>query len=419
MESTCFAADEADTVEYSHTDFVPERLQLVVDKLWQLQGQGQAPTIDSYADFCRLVPVMQGHDYNDIAHKAYAKREEVPVQIGGSSGTTGKGKLVLSRTQAPGSGPSEDDIQLITELRTIGALGPGDVVANLFMVGLFSLLHQGFNRLLEACNCSIVPLGTLDPDQVGSQLDFLRRYRVNVLAGTPGTLIQVADAVRKSGVKLEIERILFTGERMGAVKASVLREVFKGTRIIGCYGYSECGFVGIEHPDGRYRVRDDAYFLERDPDGRLLVSCLDVNLPTPVVRYDTGDQVEFVEHCGQVFLDGIERADSSFNFIGNLIDIKTLRQLAGHVLCREDLIFEVELNTRADGTDDLLVRVLADDVDTNDCERIRDQLLSHAEIREAIDKQAGTVHVECRPPAEANLSGRNKHRQIIDNRGDL
>lgn len=399
----------------SHTQFEPERLQAVVDKVWQLRYPEQtAPKVKSYQDFTGLIPVMRGDDYGAVARAAFARHAEKPVMIGGTSGTTGESKLVLGRTNTPGSRPTEDDIQLITELRMLGALNPGDVVVNLFMVGLFSILHHGFNRLLEACYCSIIPIGMLNQEQEEKQLKFMAACGVNVLVGTPGTLIQVAHAVRKQGISLNIKRILFTGERMGEAKATVLRSVFPGVRIIGCYGLSECGFVAIEQANGRYRVRENAYFLEQDQSGRLLVTCLDAELPAPILRYDTGDEITFVQTGSATYLHNIDRADTSFNFVGNLVDVKKLRQAIADLLGRSDVILEVELNTDSDGRDDLLVRVLVDTPVDGDL--VLDYLCRQEELKEALEKGAGNIRVEQCPPEQAKLSGRNKHRHLIDNR---
>ena len=410
---------DADSWQHNRLDLT--KLQVVVNQLWAMRHPGQpAPQLQNYADFQALVPSMQSADYALLARQSLANHHEVPLCIGGTSGTTGQSKLVLTRTNTPGSRPSELDIQLITELRIAGSLNPGDVVANLFMVGLFSILHHGFNRILEACYCSVIPLASLDPAKQQAQLAFMQQCGVNVLVGTPGTLIQVAHAVRESGISLPISRILFTGERMGAAKAAVLRQIFPGVRIIGCYGLSECGFVALEQPDGRYLVRDNAFFVERAPNGRLLITSLDPSLPTPVVRYDSGDQLELCHVGAMTFLHGIDRADNAFNFIGNLIELKTVRQLVAVGLQQTDALVEVQLSTDVAGRDELLVRVLTDNFShyARETQSVNDavlqQLLGHAEIKEALDKQAGTVRVELHPAAAATLSGRNKHQSIID-----
>jgi len=406
------------TVDIQHTPFDADKIQAIVDKLWALKSNNTeaAPKISSYDEFAALVPTMNGSQYTELAQQAFKQHTEVPVLIGGSSGTTGPSKLILERTNTPGSRPSEDDIQLITELRMAGALNPGDVVVNLFMVGMYSLLHQGFNRILEACYCSVIPLGSLNTDHLHNQLTFMANAEVNVLVGTPGTLIQMANAVKDSGITLNIKRILFTGERMGEAKANVLKAIFPGVRIIGCYGLSECGFVAVEQFNGKYQVRDYAYFLEKSAQGRLLVTSLNPNLPTPVVRYDTGDQFNFISLANKIFLDNLDRADNSFNFIGNLIKCSTITTLASEFLAQKDVLIEVALDTDEQGRDNLLITLLVDGLSLAQCQTFEAQLCQLEDFREALDKRAGTVSVVCAPPQAATLSERNKHRTIVDRR---
>ncbi|MBR8845626.1 AMP-binding protein [Pseudoalteromonas sp. JC3] len=409
--------DVTKAVELQHTAFDRKRIQAIVKKYWAMNlPDEKVPRISDYESFVANVPEMGKEKYIELSEKAFENHKDAPLIIGGSSGTSGQSKLVVEKTSTPGSRPSEEDIQLITELRMAGVMGPGDVAANLFMVGMYSILHHGFNRIIEACYASILPLGILSPDQTESQLKFMKQYKVNVLTGTPGTLIQVAHAVKETGVQLSIERILYTGERLGEAKAKVLREVFPGVRIIGFYGLSECGFMAIEEGDERYKVRQHAYFLEINQAGRLLVTCLNEETPVPFLRFDTGDAVSLTARGEQVIMAGIDRSDTSFNFVGNLVDVKTLRSIAASTICEPDIIIEVLLDTNNAGQDLLTIRVLHDQLDAQQCQKIEYALLGYEEIKEAIDKRTGVVNVRFDKPETASLTGRNKHRQILDAR---
>lgn len=402
----------------THTAFDKRRIQAIVNKYWDMRfPEEKAPRITDYTSFKASVPEMDRADYIELSEKAFTEHKDVPLIIGGSSGTTtGQSKLVLERTNTPGSRPSEDDIQLITELRMAGVLGPGDIAANLFMVGLYSILHHGFNRIIEACYASVLPLGMLSPEHTQSQLKFMKQYKVNVLTGTPGTLIQVAHAVKSSGISLNIERILYTGERLGEAKAKVLREVFPGVRIIGFYGLSECGFMAIEEANENYKIRQNAYFLELNEAGRLLVTCLNEETPVPFLRFDTGDGVALKARGDQVFMTGIDRSDTSFNFVGNLVDVGVLRAIAAEVIHETDIILEVLLDTNDRGQDLLTIRVLHDGLSSEQQRSIESALLSYEEVKEALDKNTGLVTVTFDSPNSASLTGRNKHRQILDKR---
>ncbi|ALO43815.1 AMP-binding protein [Pseudoalteromonas phenolica] len=409
--------NERDTLSLRHSAFDRKRIQAIVNKFWALSFPSEkAPKISDYESFVNLVPEMGKEQYIALSEKVFANHKDVPLIIGGSSGTSGQSKLVIEKTNTPGSKPSEDDVQLITELRMAGVLGPGDIAANLFMVGMYSILHHGFNRIIEACYASVLPLGMLNPEQTDTQLAFMKKHKVNVLTGTPGTLIQVAHAVQASGVDLKIERILYTGERLGEAKAKVLRAVFPGVRIIGFYGLSECGFMAIEEQGEKYKVRQNAYFLEINDAGRLLVTCLNDELPMPFLRFDTGDAVSLTARGDQVIMAGIDRSDTSFNFVGNLVDVRELRQIAAAAIGESDIIIEALLDTNQQGQDLLTIRVLSHMLSKEDEVVIADALLSYEEVKEALDKNTGIVTVEFDTPQSATLTGRNKHRQILDKR---
>jgi len=409
--------NERDTLSLRHSAFDEKRIQVIVNKFWALSFPNeQAPKISDYDSFLKTIPEMDKARYIELSEKVFENHKDIPLIIGGSSGTSGQSKLVLEKTNTPGSKPSEDDIQLITELRMAGVLGPGDIAANLFMVGMYSILHHGFNRVIEACYASVLPLGMLNPEHTEMQLSFMKKHKVNVLTGTPGTLIQVAHAVQASGVELKIERILYTGERLGGAKAKILRQVFPGVRIIGFYGLSECGFMAIEESNEKYKVRQNAFFLEINEAGRLLVTCLNEETPVPFLRFDTGDGVSLDSRGDQVIMAGIDRSDSSFNFVGNLVDVRELRQLAAAAIGESDIIIEALLNTNSQGQDLLTIRVLCNELSQDDKAKISQTLLAYEEIKEALDKHTGLVIVQFDLPQSASLTGRNKHRQILDKR---
>lgn len=401
-----------------HTRFSASKLQKIVDRRWALDPRppGLLPQVTSYEDFVALVPPTTSADYSRLAIAALGEHASTPYYVGGSSGTTSKGKLVLSRVPIPGSTPSDEDKALVGEMLRRGVFRAGDVVVNGFMVGLFSLLHLSVNRLLGACKVTVVPLGTPDEANIEAQLQFLVGVRANVLIGTPGTLVQLAHAVQRSGVRPAIERIAFTGERLGSVKAAVLKCAFPGVKIIGLYGISECGFVGIgDESIGEYELFEDSFFLEVDEASQLLITGLDVTQPVPILRYAPGDRIALRATETSTILTRIERTNMDFNFMGNLIELRRLGSIVTAALGFQDPVFEVELQTSVDGRDEMTLRVLGLGTDHVALTRLQTQLCSLPEIREAFEKNAGTVRVVAGGEvAHATLSGRLKHRQIID-----
>ena len=337
------------------------------------------------------------------------------LYVGGSSGTTSKSKLVLAYTPRLGVGPSDEQRELIVSLRQAGIFQPGDVVANGFLVGLFSILHHGMNRVLDACGTTIVPLGSLDESCVESQLEFLAQVGTNVLVGTPGTLVQIAHAVRRTGISLDIRRIAFTGERLGATKLALLRSVFPGVRVISLYGISEAGFVAIgDEQAGTHKVRENAYFLETDEEGRLMLTCLDPSSPIPIVRYMPGDRISLESVDGTAWISHIERSNLDFNFMGNLVELRSIRAAVAQGTGSADPLVDVVLRTEDDGRDRLTVRVYG--VAESGLDQARQLVFALPEVREAFEKNAGTVEVIAAQLEDAVLSGRQKQKQILDYR---
>ncbi|PRC94387.1 hypothetical protein [Solimicrobium silvestre] len=401
----------------AHTRFDPVPVRALLQRQYALSGKpaDSVPEINSYEDFTRLVPVMDGTTYAALAEATFAQNGAVGFYIGGSSGTTNKPKLVLSGTPRLGIAPTDEQRELIGNLRQNGVFQPGDVVANGFMVGLFSILHHGVNRVLEACGASIVPLGTLDESCVESQLNFLAQIGTNVLVGTPGTLVQVAHAVRRTGISVPIKRIAFTGERLGSTKLALLRSVFPGVRVISLYGISEVGFVAIgDEGSGSHKVRENAYLLETDTDGRLLLTCLDPSNPIPVVRYMPGDRITLETTEEGAWIRHIERSNLDFNFMGNLVELRSLRAAVAQTTGVADPLIDVVLYTGEDGRDELTLRVYG--VSDDELVQTRQLVASLPELREAAEKNAGRVEVRSAKLEEAVLSGRQKQRQILDYR---
>lgn len=406
---------EARTI--AHTRFDVERIRNVLQRQYVLSDRSanDVPEIHNYEDFARLVPVTDGAAYAALAQATFAQNDTAGFYVGGSSGTTNKSKLVLAGTPRLGIAPTDEQRELIFNLRQNGVFQPGDVVANGFMVGLFSILHHGMNRILEACGASIVPLGTLDESCVESQLNFLAQIGTNVLVGTPGTLVQVAHAVCRTGITVPIKRIVFTGERLGSIKLSLLRSAFPGVHVISLYGISEVGFIAIgDEGSGTHKVRENAYLLETDIEGRLLLTCLDSSNPIPVVRYIVGDRITLEITDDAAWINHIERSNLDFNFMGNLVELRSLYATVAQSTGVADPLIDVVLRTGDDGRDELAVRVYG--VADSELTQARQLLGSLPELREAIEKNVGRVTVVSMRLQDAVLSGRQKQRQILDYR---
>jgi phenylacetate-coenzyme A ligase PaaK-like adenylate-forming protein len=398
-----------------HSSFNAARLQSVVEAWAAVNGRGaKAPRIEKYEDFTNVVPVMTKAAYVEMAEKAWRERDGQRFYVGGSSGTTSRAKLVLSPIPPFGSAPSEIDRGLVRMFREVPCIKEGDVAANLFAVSSFSLLHHSMCRIVEVCRANVLPAGTLEQGAGGkAQLEFMAACGVNVLLGCPSSLIQVGNTARKHGIQLNIERILFCGEVLSSVKERLLKSVFPAARIIGVYGASECGFIGIGE-NGDYRIREDAYFIEFDPEAGLLLTSLDLTRRPLLLRYAVGDRGNIVETPNGFHLTGLDRVGIEFNFSGNLIEFDLIQRTVGQALGTESPQVQLTLKTDADGRDWIAISVFEDNVYDEALSRAKQAVAALPEIREGLVKEAGGVSISCQPIEKAEISCIGKQKYIVD-----
>ncbi|WP_342627785.1 hypothetical protein AAC691_17060 [Nguyenibacter vanlangensis] len=410
-------ANVAPATSVRTTFYSPFKIKTVVERLWSVAGhEGAAPAVPDLETFQKNVPCLSGQDYAALARRAYANRGGAPVYIGGSSGTTGPSKLVMSRILPPGIRHSDEDKLLIHRIRSAGLIRRSDVFLNLFMVGNFSILHHGMNSILQACQATILPNGARAADMTGPALDLIESCGVNGLTGTPATIAQFAIALSEAGKTLPIRSILYTGEAFGGAKRKLVQEIFPHARITGFYGLSEAGFLGIETTSaGIYHVRSDAYFLELDPQDRLLVTCLDPHLPVPIVRYMTGDRVTVAKSGRDILLSGIARTGRDFNFMGNIIDTDDVRSAIGMASGMTDPDIEIRLTADSFGRDIMRVGVFGLSDDAGAIIACHNALLALPALSEAADK-GQDIHVEPRGFETLATTDRHKQRLVIDDR---
>ena len=392
------------------------QVQPTIEAWWQLEGHpGTAPVVTDYDAFTRLVPVMTKEGYIEAARSAWARRGKTRFYLGGTSGTSGPTKRILTMIPPRTGRASEANRALVHSFLKRGILAEGDVMANLFGVIHFSLLHHAMCRIAEACHTSIIPVGNLDKGPgAHTQLAFLAEHGTNVLTGTPSSLIQIANAVRDCGIDLPVERVISTGEDLAPTKVALLCRVFPGVQLISLYGMSECGFIAIGCGDNGYLIREEAFFLELDPDQGLLVTSLDPAHQPPILRYATGDIASITSNETDTVLADIRRIGVDFNFMGNIIDFHKVQEVVGRTLAAPKTQVQLVLTVDSDGRDLLNIRVLGETLPEGNTARVRAAIVALPEIGEALDKNAGNVAVKACSPGDAFLSPCMKQCPIVD-----
>lgn len=194
-------------------------------------------------------------------------------------------------------------------------LQSGDRVGNLFFAGdlysSFLFIHQAlFHADIPLCEYPFS--GTIDPQGLFTQI---RQHKINVLAGVPATLLQLAaKATQQHQPLLEISLLLFGGESLFAEQSLLLQRAFPCARIasIGCAGV-DSGLIGqsdaqcqigehrVFEPETIVEIIDEVTGEQIEDEGRtgmLVITNLTRQL-MPLIRYPTGDTAAWSEPKGQ------------------------------------------------------------------------------------------------------------------------
>ena len=217
------------------------------------------------------------------------------VRIHGSSGTTGKPKVV---------GYTKADLDMWSEIvaRIICAAGgtPDDIVQVSFGYGLFTGgfgLHYGMEKL----GAMVVPVSSGNTER---QLMLMQDFGTTILIATPSYALYMADVAEKLGIdksKLKLRLALFGGE---GHTEEMRAKIEKQLNITATENYGLCEVIGPGYSGECYKkngmhIAEDHFYTEVvDPDtlgplpmgekGELVITSL-TKEACPVLRYRTRD----------------------------------------------------------------------------------------------------------------------------------
>lgn len=195
---------------------------------------------------------------------------------------------------------------------TLGGVQAGERVANLFYVGelyaSFIFIMKSFELATKTMQLPIA--GATEISKIVAQM---RELGATTVAGTPSTMVQIADYVNAHGLKLPaLKKFLFGGEHLYDDQREYLRRIFPNALVqsigyasvdAGLLGFADTGCLPSEHRTfGRETVYEiiDPETLEviTEPGrvGKAYITYLDRRL-MPIIRYPVGDQAMWVEHA--------------------------------------------------------------------------------------------------------------------------
>lgn len=287
-----------------------------------------------------------------------------------SGGTTGNPKFTFY---------SNDEYRYVTDVLTDiyrnAGLCAGDRVANLFIAGNLWTSFNVAGRALENLGCLNLPVG--GASDLENILKYLQIFSVNAVVGLPSIIINLAEEIKKRGLKLRIEKILYGGEHLRPQTCDFLREAI-GAVTIRSAGYAcvDTGPVGWQclHLEGSiHHVLEEYCHAEilnpsdhkpvtGNEAGEIIATNLNRVL-MPVVRYRTGDLGRWVEtgqcECGFSgrSFELLGRCDDLLVIGGiNLMPVDVAAGLAGLPVSQS---FQIAAQT-AGGRDQLCLRLEAD-----------------------------------------------------------
>jgi phenylacetate-CoA ligase len=292
------------------------------------------------------------------------------TRIAMTSGTTGEPVLIPFT--------EEDYFGVFCEGAVRALWGAGvrnaDIVHAAFGFMPFVGLAGVYDASEHMIGAMVVPGGAWDTD---IRIKMLQKFKVTVLMSTPTYLFRIAEVAEKSGIdmsKIGLRVVMTTGEPGGSSVSNtgkMLEKIF-GAKVYDMSGTQETNYITWACEHGTAHINEDLVYLEvLDPDtdepvapgnpGKLVVTDL-VQKTHPVIRFETGDIVEGIDHsfecpCGRTL--------SRFKgFRGRVGDIIKVRGVCVSVTGIENVIrgfdecgnFEY-IAVREDNMDKIKVRV--------------------------------------------------------------
>ena len=266
------------------------------------------------------------------------------TRIAMTSGTTGEPVLIPFT--------EEDYFGVFCEgaVRALWAAGVrnNDIVHAAFGFMPFLGLAGVYDASEHLIGAMVVPGGAWD---TSIRVKMLQKFRVTVLMSTPTYLFRMVDVAEKSGVdmsKIGLKVVMTTGEPGGSSVSNTGKTLEKlfGTKVYDMSGTQETHYITWTCEYGTAHINEDLVYLEvLDPEtdepvapgesGKLVVTDL-LQKTHPVVRFETGDIVEGIDHS---FKCPCGRTLSKFKgFRGRVGDIIKVRGVCVSVTGIENII---------------------------------------------------------------------------------
>lgn len=292
------------TIAYEHEDDLDDFLISVCeDSPFYKQYYGK-----SLQDF----PLMDGKTLSHHLPVALPmSRDHKEGLVFASGGTTGVPKYSLYSSKE-----FEQTAKLLGKSYMLAGLSSGDVVANLFVAGNMWSSFSAVQLALQACPVLQLPIG--GNVNIYDLKKFLLTFKVNVVFGLPGMLLDLAHKLAEIDADISIEKVFYAGESCKDSTKKSLEKLWGVQKFISAgYASVDVGPIGYQVPNG---APGEHYLFEHiHPEiiNEELVVTSTLRTAMPIIRYKTGDRVKLLEkdHIGQKF-QLLGRADSIIQLWG-------------------------------------------------------------------------------------------------------
>jgi len=231
------------------------------------------------------------------------------------------------------AGHDDNKIQrhwLGNRLRHVGLIPSSAIVLNLFVGHRMYRSLEIINDFCEQAGATPLPLGA----HIENRLAYLvgSEFQATMLAGLPTRLVDFALYLLDEGLSMPLTRILYAGDCIRQVQASILQRAFPKADMVSIFGSAESGIWAYHLPDDPKDVfHFDPRMMhleiinpEKDGSGEMVLTNL-VRRRFPLLRYHTGDRVMWVARGAEKSsFKMLGRIASSFAIGENYMDLNSL-----------------------------------------------------------------------------------------------
>lgn len=334
-----------------------------------------------------------------------------------SGGTSGEPKYAFY---------THDEFQTTGEMLAVGikaqGLMPGTRVANLFAAGNMWSSFMAVDVALRKCEAVQLPIGGLCP--IADLTNYLRQFKVEVVFGLPSLMVEYAQYCEEHDIKLNIKTIYFAGEHLHNHAKEYLSKVW-GTQNFCSAGYAsvDAGLIGYQTPDCKYGEHYllSKYVLMEIIDGEAVVTSR-FRRAMPVIRYRTGDEIEWITDPSSTDGDPKFRLKGRIDGQVNIWSCKVNQRELDHAvdsIAKNILNYQLVLDQDDKGQDKLTINIEEHSSSINHQELAHSIKLHCHDINKTLDEEFISQHIKInhlKPGEIERVKRTGKIKTFLDNR---